>query len=100
MGKRLMLAFKVALYILTSTSALFFGFWELKLKRQLTEEALNQQHETVSDIDCFYGFRRDIRRGRILKSLPPEALFKLRMVMSLKIIFAVAFVIAVIILQR
>jgi hypothetical protein len=95
-----MLAFKIAIYVLTFAMASFFGFWELKLKRQLTDELLDQQHKNVSDIDSFYELRRDIRRERVLKSLLPEVRFKLRLVMSLKLVFAVALVIAVLILQR
>jgi hypothetical protein len=93
-------AFKIALYILTSATALFFAFWEMKLKHQLTDKSLKQQHESVSDIDSFYEFRRDIRRERILKSLPREVLSKLRVVMSLKLLFAAIFIVEVILLQR
>lgn len=94
-----MLAFKIALYILTSATALFFAFWERKLKHQLTDELLEQQHQNVSDLDGSYEIRRDIRRERILKSLPPEALFKLRIVMTLKLLFTAIFVTEVIFLQ-
>jgi hypothetical protein len=94
-----MLAFKIALYVLTISSAFFFGFWELKLKRQLTDDFLDQQHENVSDIDSFYEFRRDVRRERILKNLPREVLFKYRVEVGLKVLFAAILIIEVIVLQ-
>lgn len=95
-----MFAFKTALYILTIASLFSFGLWEWKLKRQLTDEFLEQQHESVSDIDSFYEIRRNFKREHILKSLPREALFKLRVVVSLKFLFFVILIIEVAFLQR
>jgi len=94
-----MLVFKIALYILTIAFAFLFAFWERKLEHQLTDELLEQQHENISDLDSFYEIRRDIRRQRILSNLPREALFKLRVVVSLKFLFGAILVLEVIILQ-
>lgn len=94
-----MLAFKIALYILTLGSAFFFGFWELKLRRQLTDGSL-EQHENVSDFDSLYDVRKEIRRERLLNRLPREVRFKLRVVVSLKLLFFAILVIEVILLQR
>jgi hypothetical protein len=96
-----MLAFKAALYTLTIGSAFFFAFWEWKLRRQLTDEALEQQNESISDYsDVSYGIRREVRRERIMKNLPPEELFKFRVVASLKFIFVAILIAEVIFLQK
>jgi hypothetical protein len=96
-----MLAFKAALYTLTIGSAFFFAFWEWKLRRQLTDEALKRQSESVSDYsDPSYSVRKEARRERILKSLPPEALFKFKVIASLKFLFAAILIVEVIFLQR
>jgi hypothetical protein len=95
----MLLPFKIALYIFTITGAFFFGSWELKLKRQMTEEAL-EQHENVSDLGIVNDLSKRIRRARFLKSLPHEMLFKLRLVVSLKFLFVAIFIIEVIFLQR
>ena len=82
-----MLAFKSALVVLTLAVAMFFGFWELRIKRQMTDDALDRE-ETVSDYsDVSYDMRRDIRRESILRNLPPEPRSRLRVVLSLKLIF-------------
>ena len=96
-----MLALKIALYILTIATMLFLGFWEHRLRRRLTDEALEQQHETVSDYcDIFYGVRKEIRRERLLKTLPPEVLFKLKVIAGLKFLFFAILGIEVFFLQR
>ena len=82
-----MLAFKSALVVLTLAVAMFFGFWELRIKRQMTDDALDRE-ETMSDYsDVLYDMRRDIRRESILRNLPPESRSRLRVVLSLKLIF-------------
>jgi hypothetical protein len=96
-----MLALKTALYTLTIGFAFFFASWELKLRRRLTDDALDQQNENVSDYaDVSYGIRREVRRERIKKSLPAEILFKLRIVASLKFLFVAILIAEVIFLQR
>lgn len=96
-----MLATKIALYVLTLGTALFFAFWEMSLRRRLTDEALEQQRESVSDhSDVLYDMRKEIRRERILKSLPRKDLFKLRVVVSLKFLFLAVLLFEVVLLQR
>ena len=81
-----MLAFKSALVVLTLAVAMFFRFWELRIKRQMTNDALDRE-ETVSDYsDVLYDMRRDIIRESILRNLPPESRSRLRVVLSLKLI--------------
>ncbi len=94
-----MVAFKASLYFLTIAGMFFFAFWERKLKHQLTDDLL-ERRENVSDFDSFYGIREDMRRERILKCLPREVLFNLRVVVSLKFLFFVILIAEVIFLQR
>jgi hypothetical protein len=73
----------------------------LKLWRRLTEEALGQRQERVSDFqDVLYGIRKEFSRERLLRSLPREALIRLRVVGGLKFLFLVILVVEVICLQR
>jgi hypothetical protein len=95
-----MRAFKVALYVLTIAISFFFGLWELRLKRQLTDEALAPQREDVSELDPLYELRRGFRRERILRSLPRETISKLRIVVTLKFVCVAILVVEVILLQR
>lgn len=95
-----MIALKVIPYLVTIGLALFFAFWERKLKRLLTDNLVDPQPQLVSDIDSFYEIRRDLRRERILRTLPRPALLQLRIVISLKVLFAVALVVEVVFLQR
>jgi hypothetical protein len=95
-----MIAFKIVLYILTLAATFFFAIRERKLKLQLTDTLLNQHRETASDFDSLYEIRKDIRRERILKDLPPGAKSKLNVAIGLKLLFGVAFVIEILILQR
>jgi hypothetical protein len=94
-----MLAFKFALYVLTLGIAFFFGFWELRLKHQLTDEAL-EQHQGVSDYGVLHGLSRKIRRERLLKNLAPDLRFKLRMLAILKLVFLAILIVEVILFQR
>lgn len=95
-----MLAFKVVLYVLTLAGMFVFAFWERKLTHQLTDEVLEQQRENVSDFDSFYQIRKDTRRTSILRNLLREARSKLNVVIGFKFLFAVVFVIEIIVLQR
>jgi len=96
-----MLGLRIATYALTSASALLFAFWEVRLRRQLTEPALAQQHESVSDYaDLSYDIRQEIRRERVLTNLPPGVKFRLKVIAGLKFLFLAILVVEVIILQR
>lgn len=90
---------KVLLYILTGTCALFFAFWEEKLKRDLTN-SVPQRLGTISEI----GFLDDIKKGfdreRFLATIPAEVKRKLRIVVVLKFVAAVVLILEVILLQR
>jgi hypothetical protein len=95
-----MLAFKIVLYIMTLAAMFFFAFRERKLREELTDELLEQQHENVSDFDSVYEIRRDIRRERILRDTPNGAKSKLNIAIGLKFLFGVAFCIEILLLQR
>jgi hypothetical protein len=96
-----MLALKIALYIPTVAAGLSCAFWETKIRRQLTDEALDRQPESVNDFqDISYGIRKEIRRERILKSLPPEMRFKYKSVVGLNFLFFAILIVEVFVLQR
>jgi hypothetical protein len=92
--------FKAVLYVLTAGSALVFGFWEFKLRDQLTDEKLEQQDERPSDYGLLYGLKRQLRREGILRNFPPETRSKYKMIVGLKFFFMAILIAEVIILQR
>lgn len=67
---------KALTYSVTILAAVFFGFWELKLKNQLTDTAV-QPPKMVSDFGVVDLSDR-LRRERALRDLPKQTLFKLR----------------------
>jgi hypothetical protein len=93
------LTFKVVLYCATIAAALFFAFWELKLKRQLTDGAL-QPLKSVSDMGISNDLSERMKRERLLRSLPRQMRFKLRMVVGLKFLFVAILIVEVILLQK
>ena len=95
-----MVVLKLTIYVMTFAAISYFQLRENKLKHQLTDDLLNHEHETASDFDSFYELRRNIKRERLLRSLPAHERSKLRVVMSLKVLFAAALVIEVLVLQR
>ncbi|UWZ82384.1 hypothetical protein [Occallatibacter riparius] len=94
------LPFKIALYVLTIGAAFFCAFWERRRRLRLTDEPLELQHQDVSDYGALYVIKEEIRRERILKSLPRETLAKLRLVGCLKFLFLAVLAIEVVLLQR
>jgi hypothetical protein len=93
-----MFILKALAYSITILIAVFFGFWELRLKEQLTDAAV-EPSKMVSDFGTVDLSDR-LRRERALSDLPKQALFKLRMVVMLKFLFAAMLVAEVIVLQR
>lgn len=94
-----MVTLKVFVYCSTIAVMFFFAFWEQRLKRQLTDGAL-KPHQNVSDFGVLGALSERMERERFLKSLPPERLFKLRVVMGLKLLFFVVLAVEVIFLQK
>ena len=78
---------------------MFFAYWELRLKRQLTDDALHPRG-TFGDFEILTDFSERAKRERILRGLPKRALFKFRMVVRLKFLFAAIFIVEVILLQK
>jgi hypothetical protein len=90
---------KVVTYCATFGAALFFGFWELKLKRQLTDDA-PQPPVTVSDMGVINDLKEQMRREQYLRSLPKQALFRYRRAVVLKFLFMAILIAEVIFLQK
>ncbi len=78
---------------------MFFGFWEDRLKRQLTDSAMKPL-VWVSDVGIMHDLKERMRRERVLRHLPKQALFKFRMVVVFKLLFVAILIAEVIILQR
>ena len=74
---------KDILYSVTIATAFFGGYLELKLKKQLTQEAL-QTTKNVGDFGLLNDLSENLERERILNKLPKQMLFKLRLVLWLK----------------
>jgi hypothetical protein len=88
-----MLALKSALYVATIAAMFFFGFWELRIKRELTEEAeLVQENPSNLSVLSLH--------ERVLRRLPRERLSKYHVIVGLKFLFFVLLVVEVIVLQR
>jgi hypothetical protein len=93
-----MLILKVVTYCATIAVALFFAFWELRLKRQLTDDAL-QPRKMVSDFGILGDLSERATREQILRGLPRQAVFKLRMVVVLKFLSVAILIAEVVVLQ-
>lgn len=97
-GHSRMFTLKAVTYSATIAAAMFFGFWELRLKRQLTDTAL-ELSKAVSDFGIVNLSER-LKREEILRGLPKQAKFKLRTVVILKFVFIAILIMEVVILQR
>jgi hypothetical protein len=94
-----MFILKVVTYCTTIAAAMFFAFWELRLKRQLTDSAI-QPVERVSDLGIMNDLSERMRRERVLRELPKQRLFKFRMVVMFKFLFVAILIAEVLILQK
>lgn len=94
-----MITFKVVIYCVTIAAAMFFAYWERKLKLQLTDEAV-QPVKYVSDLGMLHSLKESLRRERFLRGLPAQLKFKYRMAVGLKFLFLAILIIEVIILQK
>lgn len=94
-----MLSLKAMLYVLTTAFLITMGFWELRIKRELTKEVLSKE-ERPSDIGLLNDLSKSLDRERGLNDLPRELLHKYRTVVAFKFFFLVSLVVEVIVLQR
>lgn len=94
-----MFALKSAVYVPTIAATFFFAFWEMKIRRQLTDGPL-PSHENPGDFGLFGDISKEMNRERILRSLPRERLSKYRTVMVLKFVFIALLIVEVLVLQR
>jgi hypothetical protein len=94
-----MFILKIIIYSITIAAAMFFGFWELRLKHQLTDSA-TQPFERVSDLGVMNDLSERMRREKILGDLPKRALVKFRMIVIFKFLFVAFLIVEVIILQK
>jgi hypothetical protein len=78
---------------------MFFASWELRLRRRLTDGAV-QPVERVSNIGFINNVSEQFRRERVLRDLPKDKLFMLRRVAMLKFLFVAILIVEVIVLQR
>jgi hypothetical protein len=78
---------------------MFFGFWELRLKRQLTDVAMQPTKEGVG-LEVRSDVSERMRREQILKGLPKQSVSKLKTVVMLKFLFVAILIAEVIVLQR
>jgi hypothetical protein len=93
-----MLIFKLATYSMTIAAAMFFGYWELRLKRELTDNAV-EPRKRPSEFGISGDLSERVERERILSGLPEEGLSKLRRVVRLKLLFVAILIAEVLFLQ-
>ena len=94
-----MFVLKTVIYCTTIAAAMYFASWELRLRRQLTESAV-EPLKRVSKIGFINDVSEQFRRERVLRELPKHQLSKLRRVALLKFLFAAILIAEVIVLQR
>ena len=90
---------KFITYFSTIAFAMFFAFWELRLKRQLTDDA-SSLSRSPSELGVMNDLSARMNRERSLESLPKDARAKLRTVVALKFLFVAILIVEVIVLQR
>jgi hypothetical protein len=90
---------KVIIYSATILAVVFFAFWELRLKRQLTD-GISPDSGMVSESGFIHDLSKRMERERVLRSLPKEKLVKFRRVVALKFLLVALLIIEVFVLQR
>jgi hypothetical protein len=94
-----MVALRVVIYSATIVVAMFFGFWELRLKAQLTDGVLSKP-TAVSESDFTQVLSKKTERERALQALPRAETAKFRKVVALKCLFVALLIIEIFGLQR
>jgi hypothetical protein len=93
-----MFILKVLTYCVTIAASMFFGYWELRLKRQLTDDT-PQPPVSISDMGVINDLKEQMKREQYLRSLPKQSLFKYRRAVMLKFLFLAILIAEVILLQ-
>ncbi len=75
---------KAGLYLITIMGGFVFGFWEIRIKRELTDSILKND-ERVSDRGAFSSGKEETKREHLLSTLPRKERSKLRLIIGLKI---------------
>ena len=94
-----MFILKVVIYSATFGAALFFAFWEDRLRRQLTDDA-PRLPESVIDRGVLDDLKENMGRWQYLKSLPKQATVKYRKVVKIRLLLCALFIVEVIFLQQ
>jgi hypothetical protein len=94
-----MFILKLVIYSVTIAVAMFFAFWELRLKRQLTD-GVSSRSGMISELGVMHDLSERMERERALGDLPKAALAKFRTVVALKFLFVGLLIVEVIVLQR
>ena len=96
-----MFVLKCIVYSVTIVLAMYFGYWELRLKAQLTDKELtDKEWGGISDPTILGDFAERIRRELVLKTLPKKARAKFNRAVALKFLFLALLVIEVLVLQN
>lgn len=94
-----MFVLKTVIYCTTIAAAMFLGAWELRLRLQLTDWAVDPL-KRASKIGFINDLSEQFRREWVLRNLPKDKLSKFRRVVLLKFLFAALLIVEVIVLQR
>lgn len=94
-----MFTWKAGFYFITMMGGFVFGFWEMRIKRQLTDSILKYD-ERVSDMGAFSSSKEAMKREHLLSTLPREERSKLRLIIGLKIVCVISLAAEVVLLQR
>jgi hypothetical protein len=88
---------KAFIYSFTIALATFFSFWELRLKRQLTDSA-SPPNARPSELGVMNDLSERMNRERAIAGLPRKVRTKFRTVVALKFLFVLILIVEVIVL--
>jgi hypothetical protein len=91
--------FKAATYLITISGFFYCGYWQLRLKRELTDKYI-PPIKMVSELGIKQSLSEGMMRERILKELPKASVAKFKRVVALKFLFMAMLALEVILLQR
>ncbi len=77
---------------------MFFAFWELRLKRQISEDV--KSSKIPSNLGLLNDISESMKREHFVQSLPKMSQVKLKKIVLLKFLFVVLLITEVILLHR